>query len=238
MPQLNLLFIRHGETQDNIDRVLQGWHDTSLTPKGHHEAQILADKISTQPLDAIYHSPLTRIRQTIAPLMTSRPDIPVYADPDLRGQTLGELEGGSYDLVDMSNPRSADNAAPGVENFDDFVRRVLRSFGRIVAVEAGKCKDGNRERERTVAIATHGVAITALFKTLEKTPDCDRLLERRVARRGEGAWEVRWTDSDDVARLVVARPETLPVEGGKVNWERVVEEPFVIVVWGKKEKAL
>ena len=240
--QLHILFIRHGETQDNIDRMLQGHRDTSLTPKGHREAQVLADKLHAQPVDAVYHSPLTRIRQTIQPILDQdhRRHLEVHSDPDLRGQFLGDLEGGSYDTVDMNNPRSADAqvATAGVELFDDFVRRLKRSFARIVGAEARQAVGQQQRGDRTVIIATHGVAITALFKTLESSPACDGF-NAKMATRGPDAFEVRWTDSDDVSRLVVARPAELPVgKDGVLDWDAVVGEPFFIDYWGKREKAL
>ena len=230
--KLHILFVRHGETQDNIDRVLQGWHDTSLTEKGLKESKVLAEKLRGQQVDAVYHSPLQRITQTIQPILADRPKIKVQSDKDLLGQGLGEMEGGSYDLVDMSNPRSADGG-PGVETFDDFVNRVRRSFARIVGAEAPLVG----QHDRTVMIATHGVGITSLFKALENTPSCSGF-NPKLASRGPDAFEVRWTDSDDVARLVVQRPADLPIENGVLHYPSISGEPFLIEYWGKKEKAL
>jgi broad specificity phosphatase PhoE len=230
--QLHLLLVRHGETQDNIDRILQGLRNTSLTDKGHSEARILADKLRDQQIDALYHSPLTRILQTIPPILSDHPNIDVHPDADLKGQSLGELEGGSYDTIDMSNPRSADGQ-PGVELFDDFVRRLKRVFARIVGAEAPKVG----QRDRTVVIATHGVGITSLFKTLDGTLESQGF-NPVLARRGEQAFEVRWTDSDDVARLVASRPGDLPIQDGVLDWDRIDGQPFLIERWGKREKAI
>jgi broad specificity phosphatase PhoE len=230
--QLHLLFIRHGETQDNIDRVLQGFRDTQLTDKGIKEAHVLAENLQDQKIDVLYHSPLTRIVQTIEPVLANRSGVQVIADPDLRGQGLGELEGLSYDSINMGSPRSADGQ-PGVELFNDFVNRLKRVFARIVGVEAPLVGTTNR----TVAIATHGVGITSIFKTLESTPDCEGF-NPVLASRGPEAYEVRWPDSDDVARLVVSDPAGLPIKDGVLDWERIAGQPFLIDRWGKKEKAL
>jgi len=230
--QLHLLFVRHGETQDNIDSILQGHRDTSLTEKGLAEAQILAEKLRGKQINAVYHSPLTRIVQTIRPILSDRPDIQIYADADLLGQGLGRLEGGSYDTVDMSDPRSADGR-PGVELFDDFVRRLKRVFARIVGAEAPQVGQQNR----TVMIATHGVGITSLFKTLEATPSCQHF-NPKLATRGPQAFEVRWTDSDDVAKLVVLQPGNLPLKDESLDWSSISGEPFLIERWGKEEKAI
>lgn len=230
--QLHILFIRHGETQDNIERVLQGHRDTSLTEKGLGEAEVLGKKLKGQRIDAIYYSPLIRMVQTIAPILSDRPTLPKHTETDLKGQMLGELEGGSYDLVDFGNPRSADDK-PGVEPFDEFVGRLKRAFTRIVGVEAPQVG----HEDRVVVVATHGVCITSIFKCLESSPSCDGF-NPKVATRGPEAYEVRWTDSDDVASLVVPKPTELPVKDGLLDWSSLSGEPFLIKRWGKKEKAL
>ena len=230
--KLRLLFIRHGETQDNIDKILQGHRDTSLTSKGHKEAQVVADKLKDQQIDALYHSPLLRMRQTIDPILKDRPAVDVRTDSDLKGQKLGDLEGGPYSLVDFGNPRDADGK-PGVEAFDDFVRRLKRSTGSIVGEQAPLVRD----EDGVVAIATHGVCVTSIFKCLESTTNCAGF-NPPLAVRGPQAYEVRYTDSDDVAELVVEKPKDLPIKDGVLDWQRIDGKPFVIERWGKQEKAL
>ncbi|KXS98027.1 hypothetical protein AC578_8769 [Pseudocercospora eumusae] len=237
--KLNLLFIRHGETQDNIDRILQGHRDTSLTTKGLEEAKFLAQKLNSDKIDIIYHSPLTRMLQTIEPILSSRPDLEHISDPDLRGQSLGTLEGESYDKLNMSSPRSAEEQFPdvGVELFDDFVRRLKKSLGKIIGIEALKMPSD--QKERTVAIATHGVCITSLFRVLLDREPCDGF-NGVLAEQGPEAYEVRWTDSDDVARVEVRGVEALPIRNGELEWEKLEGmEPkrFFVERWGKGEKA-
>lgn len=225
---LHLLFVRHGETQDNIDKILQGWRDTSLTENGHRDAQTIAEKLKTQQIEAVYHSPLIRMKQTIDPIVKSRPNIPLTEEPDLRGQGMGELEGGSYDLVDMSNPRSADGK-PGVELFDDFVDRLLRSMARIIGEQAPQVSG----QDRAVVVATHGVCITSIFKALERTPHCEGFFSRAIAERGPEAYEVRYPDSTDVAKLVIRNPERLPIKDRLLDWKTVEGIPILIEQWGK-----
>ena len=230
---LQLLFVRHGETQDNIDKILQGWRDTSLTENGHDDAQTVAQKLKDQRIEAIYHSPLIRMVQTIEPIIKDRSKIPQYEDPDLKGQGMGELEGGSYDLVDMSNPRSA-NGKPGVELFDDFLKRLLRSMARIIGEQASHVG----EQDRAIVVATHGVCITSIFKALEGTPHCEGFFSHPLAERGPEAYEVRYPDSTDVAKLVVRKPTELPVKDGVLNWNEISGTPILIERWGRKDSKL
>lgn len=230
---LHLLFVRHGETQDNIDKILQGWRDTSLTENGHRDAHTVAEKLKTENISAIYHSPLIRMKQTIEPIRKDHPGAPLTEDADLRGQGMGELEGGSYDLVDMSNPRSADGK-PGVELFSDFVKRLLRSMARVLGEQIPQVNGQNR----VIVIATHGVCITSIFKALENTPQCEGFFPHAIAERGPEAYEVRYPDSTDVARLVVRDLEKLSVKNGLLEWQDIQGSPILIEKWGRKDSKL
>ena len=203
-------------------RVLQGHRDTSLTEKGLGEAQVLARNLEGQHIDAIYHSPLKRITQTIDPILKSRSVPAIYTNPNLKGQGLGELEGLTYDKVDFVNPRDAD-VQPGVEKFDDFVGRLKDVTGRIIAIEAPKVGD----EDRVVLVASHGVCITSIFKVLEDTEPCNGFAPP-VAARGPKAYEVRWTDSDDVAKMIVKDPSKLPISGESLQWDKIEGKPFFV----------
>lgn len=204
------------------NRVLQGHRDTSLTDKGLREAQVLARYLEGQHIDAIYHSPLMRITQTIEPILKTRSVSEIYKDANLKGQGLGELEGLTYDKVDFGNPRDAD-VQPGVEKFDDFVGRLKDVTGRIIALEAPKVGS----KDRTVLVASHGVCITSIFKVLEDTEPCNGFAPP-VAVRGPQAYEVRWTDSDDVSKMVIADPSKLPIGGKALQWDKIDGKPFFV----------
>ena len=120
-----------------------------------------------------------------------------------------------------------------MERFDDFVGRLKKAMTRIIGAEAPQVG----QQDRVVAVATHGVCITSIFKTLENTPACSGF-NPQLAVRGLDAYEVRWTDSDDVAKLVVADPSSLPIKDGLLDWNTISGKPFLIEQWGKKEKAL
>jgi broad specificity phosphatase PhoE len=165
-----------------------------------------------------------RITQTIEPILKSRSVSNIYADANLKGQGLGDLEGLTYDKVDFGNPRDAD-VQPGVEKFDDFVQRLKDVTGHIIAIEAPKVG----ETDRVVLVASHGVCITSIFKVLEDTAPCNGFAPP-VALRGPDAYEVRWTDSDDVAKMVVAEPSKLPIKDEQLEWEKIDGKPFLVSI--------
>ena len=64
-----LHLIRHGEVESRYHRVFAGGRvDMDLSPRGHEQAQALAQWLRHHPLDAVVASPMKRVQQTLAPL--------------------------------------------------------------------------------------------------------------------------------------------------------------------------
>jgi broad specificity phosphatase PhoE len=64
-----IYFVRHGETDWNVQGLIQGWTDTPLNEKGHAQARAVARALSAIPgFSPDFHfvvSPLLRARQTM-----------------------------------------------------------------------------------------------------------------------------------------------------------------------------
>lgn len=56
---MNLILIRHGETQENVDGIVQGWLESYLNDIGMQQAQTVADNFH-ESINAIYSSDLQR----------------------------------------------------------------------------------------------------------------------------------------------------------------------------------
>lgn len=61
---LNIYLVRHGETEWNIEKRLQGWQDSNLTEKGIEDANALHDHLIDIKFDAIYSSSSKRAFKT------------------------------------------------------------------------------------------------------------------------------------------------------------------------------
>ena len=63
---MKVLLIRHGETDWNIEKRIQGRTDIPLNENGRAQADALAEILSQRPapVSALYTSPLTRASQT------------------------------------------------------------------------------------------------------------------------------------------------------------------------------
>ncbi len=94
---LELYVARHGETDWNKERRLQGSVDIALNETGLAQARELVDKLKDLSFDHLYVSALKRAQQTAAAFPTS---IPRTVLEDLNERRLGEFEGAQLHAMD------------------------------------------------------------------------------------------------------------------------------------------
>lgn len=87
-----IYLMRHGETDWNIVRRMQGRADIPLNPTGLRQARQAADGMREIPIDRILTSPLRRARQTAQAVAAGR-GVPVLVEELLQEMAFGELEG-------------------------------------------------------------------------------------------------------------------------------------------------
>ena len=150
--------VRHGFTEWNIIRKVQGVTDKDLTDEGRRQAEKAREEIKDIPLDFIITSPLSRARET-AEIMNRDHKVPVMVDDRLLERNFGIYEGVSRSEMDYSllwdfyNDVGEDVCEPNRIFFArvwDFLRELSE-----------KCPDKN------VLIATHGgvsIAVECYFR--------------------------------------------------------------------------
>lgn len=118
---------RHGETDANINRILQGVNVGELTELGTSQAEKLGERLKDEKFDVIYCSDTIRTKQTASEVVKYHKNTPFYYTPDLRERDNRELVGKSYDEVSWAD----DN--PGIETIDEihdraetFLKEILK----------------------------------------------------------------------------------------------------------------
>ena len=76
---MSLLITRHGQTDWNLKRKVQGKTDIELNQTGIEQAKDLSKKLANESIDLIICSPLERARQTAEIINTNR-NIPIIYD--------------------------------------------------------------------------------------------------------------------------------------------------------------
>lgn len=158
-----VILIRHGETDYNRDRRLQGALPVPLNKNGRLQAEALGDVLCHYSIDAIFSSSLLRAQQT-AELIAQQIEKPVHLDPRLHEVLLGKFQGLTMTQVKQQFPeeyrmwRSGDMtyAIPEGESRLMVQKRMAMAWQEIVA----------SDQYKTVAMISHGSALKILLRHL------------------------------------------------------------------------
>jgi broad specificity phosphatase PhoE len=99
----NIYLLRHGETDWNRERRLQGNLDVYLNKAGIGQARALAHRLEHLPIRAVLTSPLARARQTAA-IISARRNWPVAVIDDLREIDHGVWTGRRLKTIERRHP--------------------------------------------------------------------------------------------------------------------------------------
>jgi broad specificity phosphatase PhoE len=146
---IELVMIRHGQTEWNASGRFQGRSDVALTEVGKIQAKLIQRALEKERFDRAYSSPLRRALETARIILEPHALEPVV-EPRLREFDFGAWEGLTWEEIKARFPSvrkheitSAKAYAPeGGERFDDVVARAmsfiqeLRGFdgARVLAV--------------------------------------------------------------------------------------------------------
>ncbi len=155
-----IYMIRHAEAEGNLYRIVQGQHNSFITPRGHRQIAFLAERFKDVPLDALYSSDLRRT-VTTAGAITKYHALDMQLTPRLREISLGVCEGMSFGDMYKFDPVQMDNfnndpdkwRAPKAETFAECTERIVSAVRDIAEANEGK----------TVAVVSHGMAIRSLL---------------------------------------------------------------------------
>jgi len=149
--------VRHGSTDWNLARLIQGQTDIPLNLQGIEEATALAKRLQKTNWCLIYSSDLIRAQAT-ARIIADTLRLSIQFDPTLRERNFGCLEGSNYDTAReiLDDPiRSAE--ITGIETITAVQERILTTLNQIAA----------KHLNQKILIVTHGGVIRQFLKYLE-----------------------------------------------------------------------
>ena len=176
---MEIFLVRHGETEWNRQRRLQGRTDIPLNDTGLAEARRAARALQDVSFDRIFTSPLQRARKTAEIIRGSR-EIPITEEPTLIEVSFGVGEG-------ISTGRSVNLASSETEAIRTAVLRFFRDPGHYEPVAGAESiaevkaralafLDVLRPMEGScgrVLVTAHGGIIRAILDVIEELPDED-----------------------------------------------------------------
>jgi probable phosphoglycerate mutase len=193
----NLILVRHGETDWNLERRWQGHADPGLNDTGRRQAVELAARFASTSVDALYSSDLARARET-ADVIGESLGLPVSLDPRLREVDVGEWSGLTTAEIELRHPDGLERRRRGGtgwtngESYEAMGERVLEALRAIASSHpAGR-----------VVVVTHGGPLCSVWLAAGgELANWERCANADMDEFAVENGEVRWIDSVRVGGL-------------------------------------
>ena len=144
-----LYFVRHGQSQWNVENKICGATDIPLTDFGREQASLTADQIINQKIiaDEILCSPLSRAKET-AQIISQKTKIPLREEPALFEQNFGHYEGTPRDSQEFRQAKKNFLSRYGTgESMFQLAQRIYNLLDRIKS-----------ENKTYILVAHNGIA--------------------------------------------------------------------------------
>jgi probable phosphoglycerate mutase len=203
MTSTQIILVRHGETEWNRVKRIQGHLDIDLSQGGRGQARALAARMADEArqglrIDALYSSDLARARQTAEPLAHVLQQV-VTLEPALRERQYGVFQGHDAEQIREQFPadylawqsRDPQFAPPGGESQAAFYARVVEVLDALV----------QRHRAQRIVCVAHGGVLDCAYRyargialTLPRTQALLNASLNVLEFDAHGARVVRWAD--------------------------------------------
>ena len=164
---MELYVVRHGETNENKTKMMQGNMDTLLNDTGRSQAFDVKNKLENTKIDLIISSPKSRALETAK--IISGGNIPIITDERLLSRDHGEFQGKTryeVDLEDYWNIKvnrqyeKAESVGHMFERVTDLLNDIKKKYS-----------------DKTVLITTHSGICRILYYYFNGIPESGSLLE-------------------------------------------------------------
>lgn len=158
-----LYLVRHGETEWNKVKRMQGQTDTDLAQEGIQMAKECGEKMKHLPIDLVISSPLKRAYQTAQLIIADR-EIPIFTDDRIKEISFGDYEGerileskvipADFKQIFYESPMQM-VTPPNGESFSDVLLRTKAFLEDLIQTP--------EYQDKHILISSHGVASRCLL---------------------------------------------------------------------------
>lgn len=186
---LQVYLVRHGETQWNAERRIQGQSDSPLTAKGEQQAMQVGARVRSYGITHVIASDLGRTRRT-AEIIADACGCGITLDSRLRELNMGVLEQRHLDSLTAEEEewrRQVVNGTPGGripegESMQELSERMLAGLAACLELPPGS----------RPLLVSHGIALGCLVGTILGLP---AHAERRLRLRNCSISRVDYQES-------------------------------------------
>lgn len=152
---MQVILVRHAETEWNVRGIIQGQNDAALTPRGERQTSALLAALATSDyrVECVYASPLGRAWQMGQSLAESF-CCSLIAEPALKEQAFGQFEGMTTVQLLQHRPDAAkalfkldaEYCPPGGESLSHASQRMMHFLYNLE----------KKRHHKTICIVSHG----------------------------------------------------------------------------------
>jgi broad specificity phosphatase PhoE len=212
---MQIVLLRHGATDWNIQGRCQGVTDLGLNEVGVRQAQSIAARLSCDTIAAVYSSHLKRAQQT-AEFVSRAHSLPIHIEKDVRELDHGALEGLTFkdiretfpEFIQKWRTEPAEIQVPGGESLVDVARRTWNGLHRIVQ---------RHNSNDTIVVVSHNFPILSILCRITgvhlnqyRTFHLDPCGITRLSHSGGANWSITQINDQD---YVVNSPPMNHAEG-------------------------
>lgn len=148
---VRVYIVRHGQTEFNRKKVLQGHLDVPLNDEGHRQASLVGEALAGVPFDHLFSLDLTRCRETSQHILEAQERlVPVSVSAGWRERAMGE------EIEGKTIPEAQANAERlGYASFRELGEPLAEVTERLEHEWAAV----RESKGRNVCVVTHGGVI-------------------------------------------------------------------------------
>lgn len=156
-----IYLVRHGETEWNLKRLIQGHSDSPLTKAGIEQAKKVAKNLKKIKFDLVFSSDLLRAKKT-AEIIAAKHDLEVETSNLLRERAFGSYEGkphnalAAFDKLFESlkeEEKFKYKSSPEIESDEEITTRLINFLRKALISHP----------EKTILVVTHGGIMRAFL---------------------------------------------------------------------------
>lgn len=166
-----VVVFRHGESDDNVNKIFSGWRDeTDITKVGEKQAEALRPKLNKLRIDMVITSDQVRSKHTARIAFASHPNLDQIIwkeDWRIKERNYGDLNGKSKEEAMKMHPieaikwrRGYETPPPGGESIKMVEQRVWPFLDELV--------NHIKKNKINVALSAHGNSMRAIRRYFEK----------------------------------------------------------------------
>jgi 2,3-bisphosphoglycerate-dependent phosphoglycerate mutase len=196
---MKLIITRHGETIDNVKRIVQGHLGGKLSKRGEIQAKKLAERLKKEKIDEIYSSDLKRAADTAKEIAKFHKHLKIQFDKRLRERFFGKFQGKpvpekNWDWIGITKGIETDSAM--TKRFKEFFKEIHKKHKNenVLIVTHGGMKRvilidiNNSLPNKTDAIENFGNTSVSIFrvskgKIIPELLNCTMHLDEKSKKR-------------------------------------------------------